>query len=345
MKVALIKPPVLGHLLRGTGMYASELMKALEQRADVEVISCSFAKTPKDIDVFHFPYFDPFFLTLPAFRDKKTVVTIHDLIPLRFPQHFPRGVKGDIKLHIQKLVVKGVDAIITDSEASKADIIKYTAISPERIHVIYLAPAKIYQQLPNSKDIDHVLKKFSLPEKFVLYVGEMNWNKNVPSTIRACKQLNIPLVIVNQTIKASVNGNHAETQSLKEAQSLLGDDSRIHLVGKLESNELLVLYHKALALLYPSFYEGFGLPIVEAFAAGCPVVTSDKGSIKEISDSCTVVVDPENIDTIVNGLKRILLDQGLRQTLSTKAKKWVTQFTWHKTADTTVGVYKQLTQK
>src|SRR6185369_10508691 len=138
----------------------------------------------READVIHYPYFDPFFITLPLKKIKPTVVTVHDLIPLVFPDKFPSGVKGFIKWQIQKLSLLGVNRIITDSKASKADVSRITGYARSKIDSVYLAPDPTYQKVTDTKILDEVKRTFSLPERFILNVSDVNWNKNIPGLLQ-----------------------------------------------------------------------------------------------------------------------------------------------------------------
>mgnify|MGYP001570429698 FL=1 len=114
IKIALVDPPLSGHKLRGTGIYTLELYKALQKQKEVIVSLVDIKSDFSAFDIVHYPYFDPFFLTLPIIKKKPTVVTVHDLIPLKFPKYFPKGIRGEIKWRIQKFSLRDIQAIITD---------------------------------------------------------------------------------------------------------------------------------------------------------------------------------------------------------------------------------------
>src|SRR5690606_743268 len=154
-------------------------------------------KPPEDVDIIHYPYFDPFFLTLPLKKRVKTIVTVHDLTPLVFPDAFPAGIKGKLSWQVQKYSLKSASAIIADSEASKKDIIRLTGIDSNKIHVVYLAAGEEFERLQLSDTRNKELrKKYKLPENFLLYVGDVTWNKNLPRLLDAIEEANVPLVMI-----------------------------------------------------------------------------------------------------------------------------------------------------
>ena len=147
MKILInVTPLSSGHAIRGIGMYTRFLSEALERQKGIEVYRSGLESQPDKVDVMHYPFFDLFFSTLPLLKTAKTVVTIHDVIPLLFPEQYPVGKRGALALAHQKLALRNVSAIITDSETSKRDITTHLSVPEEKIHVVYLAanPFLIY---------------------------------------------------------------------------------------------------------------------------------------------------------------------------------------------------------
>lgn len=345
MKVAIIDPPILGHRIRGTGVYAHHYATELEKYGGVGVVTAEISDLPQDVDIYHFPYFDPFFLTLPFFKTKKTVVTIHDLIPLIFPDHFPRGIKGEIKWQVQKHLIRGVDAIITDSHSSKNDIERILKINSVKISSIYLAPLENFFEKKNPQEKEHVRKKYKLPVSFMLYVGETNWNKNVTNIIRAAKLAKVHLVIVSKSFVEKHDTTYNPwKENLFEAQREAYACDLIHGIGHIELEELISLYQLAQALLLPSYYEGFGLPVVEAFASRCPVITTHRGSLKEVAGEAGLIVEPDDVEGIGKAMQQMSKDKKLRQELINKGETQLKQFSWRKTVQQTVNVYNKVIQ-
>lgn len=342
MKIAIIKPPLAGHLHRGTGVYTENLIRALEKYTPVSVWTGEFKQVPSDADLLHFPYFDPFFLTLPFFRRQKTIVTIHDLVPLHFPSEFARGIRGEIKWQIEKYKLRTVSAVLTDSFSSKRDIEKYTGIRQTKIHVVYLAPADAFAQKPNPEAEKKLRQKYQLPERFVLFVGDPNWNKNLPNTIRAATLAGVPLVIVSKSFGSqSETGTNPWQESERQAQLAARGNPKIIILNNITTIELNTLYRMAACLLMPSYYEGFGLPIVEAFAAGCPVVSTRLGSLDEIVGQASLTVNPDKMMEISSAIKKLWNNAELCHQYVQKGKVQAKKFTWQKTALATAKVYAQ----
>jgi len=366
MKIAIdISPLKTAHASRGIGFYTKNLVEALEQESkgagerEIEIIPLDFSSqqlaiTNQQFDLFHYPYFDLFFRTLPLRKHAKTVVTIHDVIPLVFPDHYPPGIKGWINFQIQKYSLKKVDTVITDSQSSKDDIVKYLGYPKEKIHVVYLAPGKGFRPITDHRSLITVRQKYSFPEKYILYVGDVNWNKNIPGLVKACEKVKIPLVIVGkQATEKSFDQFHPENQDLvwlqkvyqsttsnKQSLLLRNKQSAIFLTGFVEEEDLVKIYNLATVYCQPSFYEGFGLPILEAMTCGCPVVAANTSSLPEICGDAAIMINPSDTNDIAHGLSQVLNDKNTARNLVNKGSKQVQKFSWERTAKSTLAVYK-----
>lgn len=272
MKIAIDSGPLSGgDSVRGIGTYVRQLTKYLK---GVDVVDFSKVDLSK-YDVAHFTRFHPFFISLPFTKplETKFILTIYDLIPLIYPKHYPPGIKGSIKWQINKfLIKKNVDAIITISETSKKDICRILGVKPEKVYVIYLAPSEIYKKLKNPSYP-------GLSKHFALYVGDINYNKNIPEVIKKAKELKLSLVIAGKQAKEieEMDLNHPELKHLKKI-----DWSGIIRLGYVPDDDLVKLFNLADTYIHMSFYEGFGLPVLEALACGTKVVTSKAQALVEI---------------------------------------------------------------
>ena len=165
MKVAIDSGPLSsGHSIRGVGFYTRQLSEALKREKSVQVEVVEFAKADlSNFDIVHYPAFHPYFLTLPFSSPAKTVVTIHDLTPLIYPKHFPPGLRGSLKFLIQKFLVSRVDAVITVSESSKKDIVRFLGVASEKVHVTYEAPGENYRPIKDGEALKKITRKYGLP--------------------------------------------------------------------------------------------------------------------------------------------------------------------------------------
>ena len=347
MRVAIDLSPItsghyLQHRVRGTGFYLNNLKEALLNKyGDKEFV---FAKRgvnlDKNIDLIHYPYFEPFFLTLPLKKTAKTIITVHDLTPIVFKNDFPRGLKGGVKWQIQKKILKNSDLIITDSESSKKDIVRIVNYDESKIKVIYLAAGKRFRPI-SEEEKREVIKKFNLPQKFALYVGDVTSNKNLPRLIEAMNRTEYPLVIVGQAFKnENFDRNNPWNRDLKKSQELAAKNEKIISLGFVDNEDLVGLYNAAWVLCMPSLYEGFGLPILEAMQSGCPVITSKSGSLKEVAGEAAYYVDPTSVDSIKDGIEKMFSDEKTRENLKKLGFENAKKFTWDKTARETYEAYK-----
>ncbi len=347
MRIALnISPLFSGHKVRGAGFYVERLKEAyLKYYSKHEyVFFTRISELNGKFDVVHYPFFDPFFLTAPVFKRSPLVVTIHDLIPLIFPQHFPAGIKGKIKWQIQKILLSRTDAVITDSISSKKDISRVADIHEDKTHVIYLSAGEEFRQLKNSKNkSDEIRRKYNLPSKFVLYVGDATWNKNLVNLIKAIEKTDIQLVMVGKAlVDKNIDGHNIWNKDLIESKNLIHNKIQFITLGFLPTEDLVAIYNCATVAILPSFYEGFGLPIVEAMKSGCPVIASDRGSIPEVAGDAVLYIDPYNINNISETINRLCKDAELRRRLIRKGFIQADKFSWKKTAENTIALYEKI---
>lgn len=350
MTIAIdISPLTTGHYLqhrvRGTGFYLEHLRDSLSEY--FPQYRYSFFRRgdgiPNDATVVHFPYFEPFFQTLPLRTQKKHVVTVHDLTPLVFPKHFPPGIKGNIRWWLQRYALSRSDAIITDSLSSKRDIIRFVGVPEEKVHTVYLAAGEEFRQVEKRKAKRALHDTYGLPDKFALYVGDATWNKNLPNLIKAIKKTEIPLVMTGKTlVDTDIDLTSTWNRDLVEVQQLVKQDKQIMCIGFVPTEDLISLYNAATVFVMPSRYEGFGLPILEAMACGCPVITSKNGSIPEIAKDGVYYVDANDTSEIAKGVKEVFQSQKSQSWLSEKGKRIAKEFTWKKTAADTVRVYESV---
>lgn len=346
MNIAIdISPLQTAHKVRGVGFYVKNLKEALEKYfPHISFIFFTQAKNiPKDTQVIHFPYFEPFFLTLPLFKKTKTIVTVHDMTPLLFPKDFPVGIKGKIKWLFQKRALQKVDAIITDSFSSQKDIARLLSYKKEQIYVTHLAAGEHFRVIQDKKILQRVKDTFHLPEKFLLYVGDVTPNKNLPRLAKAVLRTKVPLVMVGKAlVNDSADLQNPWNKDLKEILELSKQTNQIIRLGFVEDEDLVALYNLAIAFIMPSLYEGFGLPVLEAMVCGCPVITSKEGSLPEVAGDAAYYVDAYSIDSITEGIQKVLGNRNIAKKMSGKGLLQAKKFSWKKTSEATVAVYKKV---
>ncbi|MFH1536159.1 MAG: glycosyltransferase family 1 protein [Patescibacteria group bacterium] len=357
MKIAINNLPLKSdHKLRGIGYYTSHLIEFLRKDSSIELQEFTNLPEIKKVDVVHYPWFDLYFHTLPARRKFPTVVTIHDVMPLIFSKDYPVGLKGKINFILQKIALGSCKKVITDSNISKKDIVKYLKVDDEKVAVIPLAADPEFRVLNNDTELLRIKRKYHLPDKFLLYVGDANWVKNLPFLIEGFLQLvkssdleNVRLVLIGGVFLKDVESiDHPELDSLKRMNRLIkqyGLDEYIIRPGQIETDELAVFYNLATIYVQPSIYEGFGLPVLQAFTCGTPVVSSNCGSLPEIGGNSAVYFDPTNLKQFVSILKDVLENVSLRNKLSKLGLSQAAKFSWKKVADETISIYLKALQK
>lgn len=350
--------------VRGIGAHNSELFGAFSKESDnnYPIPDLSMNDDLSAYDVVHFTSFRPFFISLPFTKPEKTkfILTIHDLIMLIYPKHYPSGIKGRIRFEINKyLIKKYVDRIITISETSKKDICRFLNVKPEIVDVVYIAPKNKIKILKSGKWEDEIRKKYNLPVKFVLFDHGVNYNKNLPTLIKACKIAKIPLAVVGKEIenigkfnlnsRPVVNGpfdlirnilgiQHPQISHLEEVQKEL-DSPNVIKLGYVSDEDLNKLFNLATIYVQPSFYEGFGMPVVEAMTVGCPVISSRTQALVEVAGDACLYFDPHSVDDLVEKINIFKNSEALQKEYIKKGFERVKKFSWKKAAQETLDVY------
>jgi glycosyltransferase involved in cell wall biosynthesis len=347
MRIAISTLPLTtGHKDRGIGTYTRELVEVLKSQKSRHTFTffARDSEIPKNADAVHYPFFDPFFLTLPVFRGKPTVVTVHDLIPIVFPEHFPRGIRGEVKWQVQRRNLANVTHVITDSECSKRDIIRLVGIDEAKITVVPLAPPASMTPMRDPVKLAATMERYHLPHHFAMYVGDVNWNKNIAGLLHAWQRVmarrNLPqdakLILVG---KAFTEPDLPEAIAINDVIRKLRIDDSVVQVGFVPDEDLRALYMLSHACVFPSLYEGFGLPILEAMACGGIVVSSSAASLAEVAGP-SLIVDPLDPKDIASGiLKACQLPTQKREDLVEEGIAWAKRFTWTKVAKQTINVY------
>lgn len=330
--------------IRGVGNYTRFLTNELEMIPSLD-LERSTRKTSKGLkpDIIHYPFFDLFFPTLPLLKKAKTVVTIHDLIPLIFPENYKPGKRGLLSWKRQQLALKSVSAIITDSQTSKQDIVKLLKVDEEKVEVIYLAANPGITPVSKSK-IEKTRRELNLPKEYCLYVGDINYNKNLVQLIKSLKYLpeRIHLVLVGKNFSQQ---DIPEWHWIETQISLSDVASRVHFVNDLvggEIEKMSAIYCGAVCYVQPSLYEGFGLPVLEAMQTKTPVVCANNSSLIEVGGKHAVFVGTEAQQLADGVLQIISWSDEKREQIVNQAKDWADSFSWQKTAQETAKVYQKL---
>ena len=265
----------------------------------------------------------------------KSVVTIHDLIFLRYPNLYKRF---DRKIYEKKFryACEHADKVIAISEQTKRDIIDFFGTDESKIAVVYQGCNPVFYQKSKQEEQEKIRKKFKLPERYILSVGTIEERKNTLQIVKALHkhQIDIPLVLAGrltpyaERIKTYIKENQMENQ--------------VMLLHEVETAELPALYQMSEIFVYPSIFEGFGIPIIEALNSGVPVITSREGCFSEAGGADSLYVDPENVDKLAEAINQILSDKKLKENMIKKGYNYALNFREEKIADDLMKVYKQV---
>jgi len=292
----------------------------------------------KKIDVFHSTYF-----VKPIWVPCKSLVTIYDLIYSRYPKYLSKGLftKGVLLYHdiMTSIAVKQSSKIITISQSAKDDIIHFFKCPEDKIEIITPAFDKEEFKVISNRDlVKKTVFEYKLPDKYIFYVGAHKPHKNLERLIRAF-YLIAGEIEHNLVIGGKKDLRYAKTYELAKALNM---ERRIIFTGEIKESDLPLLYNGADLFVFPSLYEGFGLPPLEAMACGIPVLVSNAASLPEVVGDAAIMVNPYDIGEIAQEMKRILTNKNLQAEMQIKGLERCQNFSWRKTAERTLELYKTL---
>jgi glycosyltransferase involved in cell wall biosynthesis len=285
----------------------------------------------------HVPYF-----ASPYFPPTRTVVTIHDLIPLLLPAY--RG--SPLVRAYTRLVAasaRHADAVIADSECSQRDIVQHLGIGAARVHVVYLAADARYRPVDDTA----VRARYALPEKYLLYLGGFDQRKSVRVIIEAFARLSEFHARGYRLVLAGVRLGEDSAffpNPQRIARQVGLPDSAIQYIGWIDEDDKPALYSGATAFLFPSLYEGFGLPPLEAMACGAPVISSNASSLPEVVGDAAIQVDPQDMSAWADAIYAVLTDDARRAALRERGIAQSKKFSWDRAAKETLAVYESVTR-
>jgi glycosyltransferase involved in cell wall biosynthesis len=291
----------------------------------------------KEIDILHIPAFSPPMLLMKS-RRCKVVVTLHDLIGIRMPNNNLSLSSRFYWSRYLEWMARDADIVITDSDYSKKDIMELLTIPEKKVKVIYLSASEIFHPVDDKEKIKYVKAKYNIREgeEYILYVGNIEFRKNLILLVEIWEKFQIE----HKLLLAGAFTKYAQTLIRTVREKRLED--KIIFTGYVPSEELLLLYNGALLFVYPSLYEGFGLPVLEAMSCGVPVVTSNVTALPEIVGNAGMLASPTDVDEFGYAILEVLNSTSLRNALREKGFSRVKAFSWEKTAKETLEVYKML---
>jgi glycosyltransferase involved in cell wall biosynthesis len=285
---------------------------------------------------------EPHYVLPPATRCR-SVVTIHDCIHLMFPQYLPGSLAHLYARASMWSAVRKADRIMTVSEASKRDILKFFDIPAEKVAVIYNAIDERFLAEPDAERMDRIRQRYQLDHPFLLYVGNIKPHKNLERLVEAFARVrasgfdDLRLVIVGDRL--------SKYPPVRQAVHRHRLDKEVRFLGFQPYDTLAVFYRLARAFVFPSLYEGFGLPPLEAMACGTPVVTSNISSLPEVAGGAAVLVDPYDPESIADGITRAISDDTLRDDLVRRGLARSRDFSWTQSVSAIHRIYMDVLER
>jgi glycosyltransferase involved in cell wall biosynthesis len=296
------------------------------------------AGTRERIDLLHCPYW-----TNPLWSPWPTIVTIHDVIQFVLPEYAWRKISR-VYFSIVSRSARRADAIITVSECSKRDIVKLLRLPPERIHVISNAVDASLVPVRDPWLLASVRDRYGIPPRFLLYFGGFDLRKNVPRLIEAYSRLPESMRREYQLVIAGryQHLGHPLFPDPRRTVQTLGLEGNVIFTGQIREQDKAPLFSAATVFAFPSLYEGFGIPVLEAMACGTPVLTSNRSALPEVAGDAGLLVDPYDTQAITDGLAELVTSQALRDELARRGLDRAQRFTWRQVAEQTVRLYREV---
>lgn len=290
----------------------------------------------KNFDVYHEPNY------IPRPFQKATVINIFDMSYVLYPQYHPWRRVEMLRLFEKRM--RGVDRILTASQSAKGEIVDLLKVPDAKVVVTPLGLSTRHSPVQVNEALAQTLRKrYGLPEQFLLYVGTIEPRKNLERLIEAYGMARERLGKSTVGLVLAGGKGWLDDSIYRKVQELsLLDD--ITFTGYVSEEDLPILYNMATGFVYPSLYEGFGLPPLEAMACGVPVITSNVSSLPEVVGDAGIMVDPYNVEELGDAIVRVVSSTELRQSLSDKGIKRASMFTWEKCARETLTVYEECSQ-
>jgi len=300
-----------------------------------EQITIPWALRREGVALFHAPHY-----VLPPLVSCKSVVTIHDCIHLMFPQYLPNRLAHVYARTSIALASKRATRVMTVSESSKRDILRFVDVPSDKIDVIHNAYDERFGVEPREEDVVRVRERYQLHDEFVLYAGNVKPHKNLGRLIEAFHLVrnrglpHLKLVLIGDEI--------SKYAALRRAVHQHQLHKYVRFLGYLPEETLAVMYRLAGVFVFPSLYEGFGLPPLEAMASGTPVVTSNVSSLSEVAGNAALLTDPYDPSAIADAVHRVLTDESLRCDLRQKGLARARQFSWETSVRRVLEIYRQV---
>ncbi len=297
-----------------------------------ELVSLSWRLFRLRLDLYHSTHY-----VLPAIVPCKAVVTIHDIIHLLYPEFLPSPLAF---FYAQRMIRRSLsrgDRIIADSQNTKTDLMEYFDVDGRKIRVVYPGVAESFRSRITQEELDRTLAKFEIERPYLLFVGNPKPHKNLDNVLKAfARALEIHPFEADLVCVGDRSGIEFK---VRQRATQLGLADRLKLLGHVDDEALPALYQGATLFLFPTLYEGFGLPVVEAMASGVPVITSNTSALKEVAEGYAHLVNPLDVEEIAKAIAQCTADQVHRDALISLGSRRAEDFRWTRTAEQTLEVY------
>jgi glycosyltransferase involved in cell wall biosynthesis len=285
------------------------------------------------LDLLHSPHY-----TMPLSRPVPSVVTYHDMIFFIHPEKHTLAKRYFFPWMMRRSAKKA-DIIVTDSESTRQDAMRFLEIPPEKIVTIHLGYQEIFRQITDADALSAIRQQYRLPERFIFYAGAFEPRKNVPLLLSAFEQLSQKYTDLFLVVTGGTGWDNRET--ISQINAMHAKD-RVVRLGHIPYADLPSIFNLAHVFVYPSLYEGFGLPPLEGMACGTPVITSNISSMPEFVGDAGILVPPNDEGALFDAIQRVLDDEALRQHLREAGPRRAANFTWKHTAEKTLEIYQQV---
>lgn len=288
------------------------------------------------VDIFHSPDF-----VLPPVRRARTLVTVHDLSFMRYPE----CADANLRAYLNKVVPRSVrraDLVLADSQSTKDDLVELLDVEPVRIEVVYPGVEERFHPVEDQTILEEARERYNLPPRFILGLGTLQPRKNFTRLIEAFADLRFEICDLHLVIAGGKGWLYEEIFAVVER---LGLAEQVVFPGFVADEHLPALYNLADLFVFPSLYEGFGLPPLEALACGTPVITSDASSLPEVVGEAGLMVEATDVEGLAEAMQRVVEDNALREGMIARGLEQARKFTWQKAASRLLDLYETLGER
>lgn len=300
-----------------------------------ELVSLSWQLYRRKLDLYHSTHY-----VLPAWVQSKVVVTIHDIIHLLYPEFLPSNLAF---LYAQRMIRRSLtrgDRIVAVSHNTRSDLMHHFDVDGRKIQVVHNGVEDVFRKPLPPEDLARWLRDLGISPPYLLFVGNPKPHKNLDNVVKAyararrLAQFDAPLICVGHR-----DGSEFK---IRQRAEYLGVGDRVRLLGHVAQEALPAIYQGATLFLYPTLYEGFGLPVIEAMASGVPVITSNTSALKEIAEGYADLVDPLDIDGMAKAISLAMGDSERRASFAQRGLRRAEEFRWDRAAKKTLEIYRDV---